>query len=222
MKDGRLLMRCSTVCSLLDDHLDGILPAEQSNAIRGHLDTCPTCDTEAELSRCVTAPLSAWGDLEPPAGCFESILARIDALPPKMHVPAPPPPAEDLAAYGPLRHVRGGARWFMTSGAAAAAVLLAAAAVERAGDLVAPDRTGRHRPVAAQVGSLGMRAGELPLTFTGIFVSDDMEQRDGLLRRWAARASGAPGAFRGGSALDSTRGAVAAPVSADPFGASPR
>ncbi len=207
-------MRCSTVCSLLDDHLDGILPPERSTEIRAHLDSCATCDAEAELGRCVTAPLSAWGDLEPPAGCFERILDRIEALPPEMHVPAPPPPAD--TGFGPFRHLRGGARWFMTSGAAAAAVLLLAAAVERAGDLGAPERPGRGLSHSASVGSMFttrgslLKPGEIALSRTGILVTNDMEERDGLRRRRASRA--APTGDTG----------LAVPVSADPFGASPR
>jgi len=206
-------MRCSMVRSLLDDHLDGLLPPERSNEIRAHLDSCASCDAEAELVRCVTAPLSAWGDLEPPAGCFDRILARIDALPVEMQLPAPPPPPA-LTASISLRRLRGGARWFMTSGAAAAAVLLAAAAVERAGDLDDPgrtrDRTARTAPVIANVLPL-LKHGEIPLTPTGIFVTDDLEHRDGLRRRRD------PGVFRDEPVME-----LAVPVRHDPFGASPR
>jgi len=205
-------MRCSTVRSLLDDHLDGLLPAERSIEIRTHLDSCAACDEEAELVRCVTAPLSAWGDLEPPAGCFDRILERIEALPPEMHVPAPPAPAP--AGFGSLRRLRGGARWFLTSGAAAAAVLLAAAAVEHAADFGGPDRVrDRTMNASAAMAALGgpMGFGEIALSGTRFLVTDDLEQRDGLRRR--PRADVLPD----GPALE-----PAVPARNDPFGASPR
>ena len=208
-------MRCSTVLSLLDDHFDGLLPAERSAEIRTHLDGCADCDAEAEALRCVTAPLSAWGDLEPPAGCFDRILERIEALPAEAHVPAPPPPPPVPQGFAGLRLLRGGARWFVTSGAAAAAVLLAAAAVERAGDLEPPprDRAIRVQPNTANVGPQldGLKPGEIPLTRTRFFVTDDMEENDGLRRTPDA------GAFPPGVPAD-----LAVPVSSDPFGASPR
>lgn len=209
-------MRCSTVFSLLDDHLDGLLPTERSNEIRAHLDSCADCDAEAESLRCVTTPLSAWGDLDPPAGCFDRILERIDALPAEAHVPIPipppPPPAPERLA--PLLRLRGGARWFVTSGAAAAAVLLAAAAVERAGDIETQDRsrdrTVRVQPNFAEL-TTRLKPGEIPFTRTRLFVTEDMEESDGLRRTPDA------GVFPAGVPAD-----LAVPVSSDPFGASPR
>jgi anti-sigma factor RsiW len=196
-------MRCSTVLSLLDDHLDGLLPPARSEELRAHLDACADCDAEAEALRCVTAPLSAWVDLEPPAGCFDRILERIAALPAEAHVPVPPPPAP--VKFAGLQRLRGGARWFVTSGAAAAAVLLAAAAVERAGDL---DDPGRNRDRSSRIET---STPDVSFARTRLFVTDDMEARDGLLRTPAL------GAFPPGPASD-----FAVPATADPFGASPR
>jgi len=201
-------MRCSKVRSLLDDHVDGVLPAERSSRLRAHLDACPDCDQEHELLRAATAPLSAWGDLQPPADCFARILERIEALPPEMHVPASQP-------AGPsLRFLRGGARWLVTSGAAAAAVLIAAVALERAGDVDTPrpvrDRVVRPTVAGAGVGlGLGLKPGEIPLTRTRFAITEDLEQSDGLRRRSERARPDLPPD-------------LSVPVSADPLGAGSR
>ncbi len=219
-------MRCAKVRTLLDDHVDGLLPADRSGAVRAHLDSCSACDQEFELLRGATAPLSAWGDLAPPPGCFERILARIEALPPEMHMPAATP------AQPSLRFLRGGARWLVTSGAVAAAVLVAAIAVERAGDGDATKspqgRAERPIPVAAGVGTVGtgtvgtgtvgtgtvgtgtgLKPGEIALTRTRFRVTERLERRDGLRRR---RERGRP----------EIPGVLSIPVSAGPLGAGPR
>ena len=199
-------MRCSKVRSLLDDHVDGVLPAERSSQVRAHLDACPDCEQEHELLRAATAPLSAWGDLQPPADCFARILERIEALPPEVHVPASQP-------AGPSLHfLRGGARWLVTSGAAAAAVLIAAVALERAGDVDAPrparDRVVRPDVVGAGVGSR-LKPGEIPLTRARFAITDDLEQSDGLRRRNERSRPELPPD-------------LSVPVSADPLGAGSR
>jgi len=194
-------MRCSTVRTLLDDHVDGVLPPDRSEQVRLHLDACPECEDELELLRAATAPLDAWGDLEPPIGCFDRILERIEALPPEMHVPASPPT---------LRFLRGGARWLVTSGVAAAAVLAAAVALDRAGDTGVP----QERPAFAEggvsrAGVPGLRPGEIPLMHTGFAITEDLEQRDGLRRRRSPAPPDLPAD-------------LAAPVGYETFGGVPR
>jgi anti-sigma factor RsiW len=205
-------MRCSTVRTLLDDHVNGVLPSDRSSQVRAHLDICPECEQELELLRDITAPLSAWGDLEPPAGCFERIVERIDALPPEMHIPAAQP------APTSLRFLRGGARRLVTSGAVAAAVLVAAIALDRAGDSdgtrTAPERHARALPAMAGVpgvagASRRLKPGEIALTRTRFAVTEDLEQRDGLRRRRSRDRRAAPSD-------------LAVPVSADALGAGPR
>jgi anti-sigma factor RsiW len=196
-------MRCSTVRTLLDDHASGVLPAERSSQVRAHLDACSDCEQELELLRAVTAPLSAWGDLEPPAGCFDRILERIEALPPEMHVPAPPPPRPAL------RVLQGGTRWLLTSAAAAAAVFVAAATLDGGSEAPQHDQRIRMKPVAGASVNAMLKDGEIPLTrvHTRFAITDDLEQRDGLRRR-RERRDASPD--------------LAVPVSADPLGAGPR
>ena len=199
-------MRCSKVRTLLDDHADGILPADRSSRVRAHLDTCTDCEQELELLRSVKAPLSAWGDLAPPPGCFDRILQRIEALPPEMHVTATQP------AQPSLRFPRGGARWHVTSGAAAAAVLVAAVALDRAGDtdITKPTRERVVRTSPAMAGVPGMlKPGEIPLTRTRFANTNELEQRDGLRRRRQRSRPDLPAA-------------LSIPVSADPLGAGSR
>ncbi len=173
-------MRCSKVLKLLDDHVHGLLPAERAAAVRTHLDACAGCDEEAEILRTATAPLTAWGDLEPPPGCFDAILARIEALPPELRVPAP-------AARPRLRVLQGGARRLLTAGAVAAAVLVTAGFLELdgAGTAAAPvgaNVLAKSRPAASESGA-SLKSGEV----AAFRVTGDYQQRDRLLRRRATR-----------------------------------
>ena len=58
--------------------------------------------------------LATWGDLEPPVGCFDSILERIEHLPAEAHLRGR---RRRIVSF---RH----AQWLVTSGVAAAAVML--------------------------------------------------------------------------------------------------
>ena len=204
-------MRCSKVLTLLDDYAGGILPADRAGQVREHLEVCPECEQQLVLVREVTAPiLSAWGDLEPPVGCFERIMERIEALPPEMHIPAA------RSEQPSVRFLRGGARWHVTSSAAAAAVLVAAIVLDRAADTdatrTAPERPARVAPLTAAVGG-ALKPGEMPLTRARFAITDDLEQLDGLRRRGSRDA-------RERVSGDSRPFAV--PVSADPLGVGPR
>ena len=41
-------MRCRLVLRLIDDHVDGLLPARRSERVRAHLEACPDCHAEAD------------------------------------------------------------------------------------------------------------------------------------------------------------------------------
>lgn len=172
-------MNCKKVSKLLDDHLDGLLAAPVSERIRAHLGDCPACEADAGHSRAAMESMESWGDLEPPAGCFDRILGRIEALPPDALTPAPVPLG--------LRIVRSRvARWVATSGAAAAAALLIGVSMTGLESSDNPRRTRtefsaprRHSPIARKPGLL---PGEEALTLS-LFSEADYERRDGLLRR---------------------------------------
>jgi len=69
------------VTELLDDHVDGLLPAPEAEAIRDHLDACGPCRETLLAMKAASASLSTWNDAEPPADCFEKIRAKIAAIP---------------------------------------------------------------------------------------------------------------------------------------------
>ena len=123
-------MRCKTVLERLDDHVDGLLPAPQAEAIRDHLDLCFDCRETALALKAASSSLSTWNDADAPPDCFDRILARIDALPPEtLTRPArrsllPMMPRFDAADVARYRRVA-------TSGLAAAAAVLGALVVTR-------------------------------------------------------------------------------------------
>ncbi len=214
-------MRCSTVRKLLDDQVDGVLAADVADRLRRHLDSCPDCEQEAELLRSVTTPLSAWGDLQPPADCFDRILERIVALPPHMHSPGSRPvPLR-------MRLLRGGARWLVTSGAVAAAVLAAAVTIEAPGAAAETPRRRVATEAASSRAPNRLGRGEAPLARTRFVLTDEFEQRDGLGRESLGRENlGRESLGRGDSGRDPSRHdrarPPALPVSLDPLGTSTR
>jgi anti-sigma factor RsiW len=117
-------MRCTRVRLLIDDHVDGLLPAADAEAVRDHLDACRDCRETAAAARAASTSLAVWGDLEPPAPCFDQILAKIHALPADVR--------ERPARVSRLDLFRERARrWTVPSVAAAAAVVAGIAVVER-------------------------------------------------------------------------------------------
>jgi anti-sigma factor RsiW len=123
-------MRCSRVLELIDDHVDGLLPAGDAEGVRDHLDDCQECRETALAARAASTSLATWGDHEPPAWCFDQILAKIDSLPPQ----ALRRPPSRSGSSSPRRVLR----WAAPTLAAAAAVVAAFVVQE-----------GRRRPMAA-------------------------------------------------------------------------
>jgi anti-sigma factor RsiW len=76
-------MRCKKVLERLDEHVDGLLPAPQAEAIRDHLDDCGDCRETALALKASSASLCAWDEAPLPDGCFDKILERIESLPPE-------------------------------------------------------------------------------------------------------------------------------------------
>jgi anti-sigma-K factor RskA len=116
-------MRCDRVQELLDDHVDGLLPAEDAESVRDHLDACRECRETAVAARAASTSLASWGDHEPPPCCFDQILAKIDALPPG----ALSRPAPARAARRPARRFS----WRVPALAAAAAAVAVVAIEDR-------------------------------------------------------------------------------------------
>lgn len=161
-------MRCKTVLRDIDDHVDGLLPARTAEKVRRHLDDCESCRTEAEATRAATTPLSAWGDLEPPDGCFESILARIDQLPLDARDrgglrgrAAFPRVLRGRPVFPGALHARA-VHWLVTGSLAAAAAVMVGLALEA--PRPSPMRLGR--PSAANV----LSAGFAPTVMAGAVV----------------------------------------------------
>lgn len=120
-------MRCSRVRILIDDHVDGLLPAADAECVRDHMDDCRACRDAAFAARAASTSLAAWGDHEPPAACFDEILLKIRSLPSDA-IPRPVR-AGRLARAGTLRSIA--RRWSVPSMAAAAAVVAGFVVVER-------------------------------------------------------------------------------------------
>lgn len=112
-------MNCERVLRNIDDHVDGLLPAQEAESVRDHLDTCRDCRETAAASKAASTSLAVWGDLDPPSACFDQIMAKIQALPPET--------LERGANRGVNRQVvpmqRRVLRWAVPSLAAAAAVV---------------------------------------------------------------------------------------------------
>lgn len=141
-------MRCKTVKERLDDHVDGLLPAGESGAIRDHLDLCTDCRETAMATKAATDSLATWDDIEPPADCFDKILLKLEALPLEVYEHARPVAPRGffsrLPSFDTARTVR--ARRLLTGGLAAAATVLGAALVVRA-EAHAPRRPAREASV---------------------------------------------------------------------------
>jgi len=116
-------MRCKTVSRLIDDHVDGLLPAGKAERVRAHLERCEACHADSEAARAASTSLAAWGDLEPPSGCFDAILESIEHLPPEALDRGPRRPAGLLLSGRTVQ-------WLATGGLAAAAAVMAGVGLE--------------------------------------------------------------------------------------------
>ena len=159
-------MRCTSVLRRIDDHVDGVLPAPVAEQIRDHLDACEDCREIAEATRLATSSLAEWDQGDAPSdACFESILRRVDSLPPD--------------AFG-RRPVSPWSRWLGPAGLAAAAAVLAAALIAHRD--VADRDTQRTDPFRAETMAArvtGPRPGEEFVHVT------DRRLDDGVRRRGA-------------------------------------
>jgi len=150
-------MRCKKVRRLIDDHVDGLLPAGKAERVRAHLDHCEDCHAEAEAARAASTSLAVWGDLDPPAGCFDAILARIEHLPEEARDRGPPTPDGPFV----LQFLRGrGGQWIATGGLAAAAAIMIGAGLGTA----RPVPTRRHAIPAQSIGFDVARTGLTAVT----------------------------------------------------------
>jgi anti-sigma factor RsiW len=137
-------MRCKKVLDRLDDHVDGLLPACEAEAVRDHLDRCGECRETAQAVKASTDTLSAWSDEEPAPECFDRILARVAALPPESLEREPARSFFSMLSRMETPRIER-VRWFATSGLAAAAAVLCAVSLARE-----PASRGK-RPPAARV-----------------------------------------------------------------------
>lgn len=78
-------MRCSKVIRLIDDHADGLLPADAAASVRDHIEACAACHDLAIGAKVASDSLARWETADPADGpsaaCFDGILSRIEALP---------------------------------------------------------------------------------------------------------------------------------------------
>ena len=133
-------MRCPSVRRLIDDHVDGLLPAQEAEQVRDHLDDCRDCRETALAAKAASTSLAAWGDLEPPVHCLDAIWTKIDALPPDA-LDRPARARSQETSWGRLLR-------FGVPVAAAAAVVAGFVLVDRSGSGTPPGRATRP-PVAA-------------------------------------------------------------------------
>ncbi len=110
-------MSCSDIRAILEDYVDGLVAAPVAERVRDHLDRCEACRLDVDASRAASLSMASWGDLEPPADCFDKILARIEALPPDALEPVPAPPKASWRG-------RGLGWWAVTATAVAATFLV--------------------------------------------------------------------------------------------------
>lgn len=144
-------MRCKNVLDRLDDHVDGILPMADAEAIRDHLDSCTDCRETALALRAASNSLGGWNDVDPPDGCFDAILARVQMLPEEaLERGMPRARLARLAQLAQLESVNAARmRWMATSGLAAAAAVMTALVVTQPEQRV--ERRFRQQPAAEAV-----------------------------------------------------------------------
>jgi anti-sigma factor RsiW len=173
-------MKCKKVLERIDDHVDGLLPAPEAEAIRDHFDLCSDCRETALAVKAATASLSTWGDVDPPAACFDEILARIGTLPAEVlehraprgffaRVPQFALPHWPRFDDGRVTHVRR----YATTGLAAAAAVLAALVISKS-----EPRTARRPHESVVAGSFARQ----PLVNAAQPLFQGYDLDDGLYR----------------------------------------
>lgn len=182
-------MRCSSVRRRIDDHVDGLLPAEEAERVRDHLDQCGDCRETAFAAKAASTSLAVWGDLEPPADCFARILHKIDTL-----------PADALTRSSLSQSSRrGGARraWArivrISVPAAAAAALVGAVLVTD--DPERPRGSGGSGfvlPATAVASPAGRSRARMPRMFDNALFAGDQGLDDGLSRSSIGPVDAAP------------------------------
>lgn len=134
-------MRCSKVTRMIDDHADGLLPADLAVSVRDHVERCAECRDLAIGAKVASDSLARWETADPADGpsaeCFDRILARIDAL---------PVTATERAAVRERPVLRLLRRWAMPAGIAAAAAFVIGIST---GGAVTPARSAPSASVAA-------------------------------------------------------------------------
>jgi anti-sigma factor RsiW len=74
-------VRCASCKVLLDDYVDGTLPAHRAKHVRRHLDECSSCAPLLEELRVVDALLLAACIPKPPADLTFRVMAEVRGLP---------------------------------------------------------------------------------------------------------------------------------------------
>ena len=172
-------MRCKNVLARLDDHVDGLLPAPEAEAVRDHLDLCRDCRETSLALKAATTSLAGWNDAEPSAECFDKILARLEALPVEAFERAAAASAAAVRPTSVFESARVARfRRVATGGLAAAATVLGALVVSKT-----EARAVRH-PYAVNA----VRAAS-PVAFYSGYDFDDglLRQRVGSPVRFAPR-----------------------------------
>lgn len=67
------MMDCSRLVQLLADYLDGVLPADQREALERHLGGCPDCDAFLRTYRTTVALLRTLRDADLPQALRERL-----------------------------------------------------------------------------------------------------------------------------------------------------
>lgn len=153
-------LRCARVRRRIDDHVDGLLPARDSEEVRDHLDRCTACCEAALLARCASVSMARWTPSEPPADCFDAILRRVDSLPPEALAPRTPPRRTSWT------------RFALPAGIAAAAVVVVS---------IVTTQRDEARARAARAEAFAARIQLFPAT-DAVHV-DGLRLDDGVLRR---------------------------------------
>lgn len=188
-------MSCNDVRSILEDYVDGLVIAPIAERVRDHLARCESCRIEVDASRAASLAMADWGDLEPPDGCLEKILSRIESLPPDALESVPPPPQPRLHRIG------GATAWWAATAAVALMAFLFGVEVTDSFDPVVQPMN-----LAAPLVGIGMVAdGPAPLVgervVAPVETEDDFIDHDGVRKRIRVIPTDHEGGFGSGGGL---------------------